>query len=136
MLDRSSFEVLETALAALRPDVIILDPLVVLCGIGNMNDTVMSQVMRELKTLAAKFTCAVLIVHHNRKGGDAGSAESISGAAAIVNLARHAIMPVPMTEKEAEQFGVLPSDRFRFLKLVEVIVELFFGEPGGAVNAL
>ena len=72
-LDRSGFQVLEAALLELRPDCIVLDPLVAFCGSGNMNDTVMSEVMRELKSMAAKFNCAVLVVHHNRKGGDAGN---------------------------------------------------------------
>jgi hypothetical protein len=124
-LDQSSFGVLSSVLEALRPDVLILDPLVAFCGGGNMNDnSVMSQVMRELKRMAAKFDCAVLIVHHTRKGADKkgaddGNAEGVSGAAAIVNLARRAIMPVPMTEKEAVENGVAPSERFRYFKLVD-----------------
>ena len=120
MLDRTGFDALEAALEALRPDVLILDPLVAFCGGGNMNDNaVMSLVIRELKRLATKFDCAVLIVHHTRKGPDDGNAEAISGASATVNLARRAIMPVPMTDKEATQFGVLPSERFRYFKLVD-----------------
>jgi hypothetical protein len=119
-LDQSGFEVLEAALKELRPDVIILDPLVAFCGGGNMNDnTVMSLVMRELKRLAAKFDCAALLVHHTRKGGDAGNAEAISGAAAIVNLARRAIMPVTMGKEEADKFGVLPSEQLSYFKLVD-----------------
>jgi hypothetical protein len=120
VLDRSGFEALEAALESLRPDLLILDPLVAFCGGGNMNDNaVMSLVIQELKRLAAKFDCAVLIVHHTRKGGDVGNAESISGAAATVNLARRAIMPVPMAEDEAKRFGVLPSERFRYFKVVD-----------------
>ena len=85
-----------------------------------MNDNaVMALVIRELKRLATKFDCAVLVVHHTRKGADDGNAEAISGASATVNLARRAIMPVPMTEKEASNFGVLPSERFRYFKLVD-----------------
>jgi hypothetical protein len=79
----------------------------------------MSLVIRELKRQAAKFDCAVLIVHHTRKGAEDGNAEAISGAAATVNLARRAIMPVPMTKEEAASFNVLPSDRYRFFKLVD-----------------
>jgi hypothetical protein len=120
IIDRSGFEVLESALEALRPDVLILDPLVAFCGGGNMNDNaVMAQVIRELKRLATNFDCAVLIVHHTRKGADDGNAEAISGASATVNLARRALMPVSMTDKEAEYFRVLPSDRFRYFKLVD-----------------
>jgi hypothetical protein len=120
LLNPAGFKVLETALEALRPDLVILDPLVALCGGGNMNDNaVMSQVLRQLKRLAAKFDCAVLIVHHTRKNADGGDAEAISGAAATVNLARRAIMPVPMTKDETKDFGVLPSERFRFFKVVD-----------------
>jgi AAA domain len=120
VLDRNGFDVLEFALDTLHPDVLILDPLVAFCGGGNMNDNaVMSLVMRELKRLAAKFDCAVLIVHHTKKGGDQGDAEAVLGAATIVNLARRAIMPVPMTKDEATTFGVLPSQRFRYFKVVD-----------------
>jgi hypothetical protein len=119
-IDPSGFEVLKSGLETLRPDVVILDPLVAFCGGGNMNDNaVMAQVIRELKQLAAKFDCAVLIVHHTRKGADDGNAEAISGASATVNLARRALMPVLMTQKEAEQFFVPPSERFRYFKLVD-----------------
>jgi hypothetical protein len=119
-LDVSGLGVLESALETFRPDVVVLDPLVAFCAGGNMNDNAsMSLVMRELKRFAAQYACAILVVHHTRKGGDAGSAESISGAAAIVNLARRAIMPVPMTDDEAAKNRVLPSERFQYFKLVD-----------------
>jgi hypothetical protein len=120
VLNTTGIEVLASALETLRPDLLILDPLVAFCAGGNMNDNaVMSLVMRELKRLAIKFDCALLIVHHTRKGGDIGNAEAISGAAATVNLARRAIMPVPMTEDEARKFSVLPSERFRYFRVVD-----------------
>src|SRR5205823_5409454 len=65
------------------------------------------------------FDCAILIIHHTRKGGEPGSAEAISGAAAIVNLARRAIMPVTMTETEATKLGVWPSKRHAYFKVVD-----------------
>ena len=122
-LDKSGFEVLEGALAALRPDAVILDPLIVFCGGGNINDNaLMAQVLRELKRLAAKSDCALLVVHHTRKGSkgsEDGNAEAVSGASAIVNLARRAIMPVTMTGDEMKVLGVLPSERLRHFKLVD-----------------
>jgi hypothetical protein len=122
-LNEAGFNVLESALQSLRPDLLVLDPLVVFCGGGNMNDNaVMSLVMRKLKALAVKYDCAILVVHHTRKGrsSDAtGDAESVSGAAAIVNLARRALMPVTMTETEADFYGVLPSQRLQYCKLVD-----------------
>ncbi len=119
-LDPDGFKQLDGLLDALRPDLVVLDPLVAFCGGADMNDNaVMALVVRELKRLAAKFNSAMLIVHHNRKGGEPGSAEAISGAAAIVNLARRAIMPVPMTEDETKKLGVLPSERFCYIKMID-----------------
>jgi hypothetical protein len=86
----------------------------------------MSLVMQKLKALAVRFDCAILIVHHTRKGRPgsdepAEQAERISGAAAIVNLARKAVMPVTMTETEAKAYpSVLPSERLKYFKLADV----------------
>jgi hypothetical protein len=119
ILNTSGFAALESLIDAVCPDVVMLDPFVVFCSGGSMNDPpVMAQVMRKLKSLAMKHDCAVLIVHHNRKGGERDDQESISGAASIVNLARCAIMPVPMTADEAQKLGVLPSERHQYFRLV------------------
>ena len=84
-----------------------------------MNDNAaMALVMRAVKRLAGKYSCAFLIIHHTRKGGDLSSAEAIGGASAIVNLARRAIMLVPMAAEEAKALGVLQSQRWRYLKLI------------------
>jgi hypothetical protein len=90
-----------------------------LCGGGNLNDnSAMSSVMRALKRLANKFGCAILILHHTRKGNDFSTADAIGGASAIVNLARRALMAAPMTAEEAPRLGVLPSERSSYLKTV------------------
>jgi hypothetical protein len=119
-LNQDGLDALQLALDALHPDVIVLDPLVSFCAGGNMNDNaVMSSVMRKLKEIAARYECALLIVHHNRKGGDAGNVETIGGAAAISNLARRAIMPAPLTDDDIKRLGILPSERFQYFKLVD-----------------
>jgi hypothetical protein len=127
VLNEDGFNCLRAALETLRPDLVVLDPLVVFCGGGNMNDNaVMSLVMRRLKALAVMFDCAMLVVHHTRKGRSTGDdpaeeAERIGGAAAIVNLARRAIMPVTMTNAETKAYpSVLPSERFKYFKLADV----------------
>ena len=119
VVDGDGIAFLDTLLADSRPDVVVIDPLVAFCGGGNLNDNaVMSLVMRGLKRLANKFKCAILVLHHTRKGGDLSSAEAIGGASAIVNLARRAIMAVPMSSEEAPKLGVLASERFGHFKVV------------------
>jgi hypothetical protein len=120
ILDQAGLAHLDNLLASLRPDLVVIDPLIALCGGGNVNDNAaMALVMREIKRLAIKFNCSILIVHHTRKGGDPGSAEAISGASAIKDLARCARMPVTMTTAEMTTFGVLPSERPQYFKLVD-----------------
>jgi AAA domain-containing protein len=124
ILNEAGVGVLETALQALRPGLLVLDPLVAFCGGGNMNDNaVMAVVSRELKRLATKFDCAILILHHTRKGSrgsdPAAEAEEISGASSIVNLARRAITLKQMTEPETKLLGVMPSEKWQYLKLVD-----------------
>lgn len=117
-LDAAGLTALEALLDELRPDLLVLDPLVALCSNGNINDnSSMSLVIRALKRLAIKFDCAILIVHHTRKGGEAGSAEAISGAASIVNLSRRAVMPVTLTEKEALKLSIPVAKRWRYFWL-------------------
>jgi hypothetical protein len=120
VLDAAGLKRLEELVISLRPDLVVIDPLVVLCGGGNINDNAaMSLVILELKRLAIKLDCAILIIHHTRKGGEPGSAEAVSGASAIVNLARRAIMPVTMTEEEAVKLKVWPSQRYAYFKVVD-----------------
>ena len=119
-LNPDAFQVLKSALETLQPDLLVLDPLVAFCGSGDINaSAVVAPVIRELKRLATESNCAVLIIHHTRKGGEKDNAEAISGSAAMVNLARRALMVVPMTVDEATKFGVLPSERWRYFKLVD-----------------
>lgn len=119
-VNQDGLDALQLALDVLHPDIIVLDPLVSFCAGGNMNDNSgMSLVMRKLKGIAAHNQCAVLIVHHTRKGGDAGNVEAISGAAAITNLARRAIMPAPLTDDDIKRLGILRSERLQYFKLID-----------------
>src|SRR5208282_808319 len=87
------------------------------CSIRSLRSA--AAVTRELKRLATESNCAVLIIHHTRKGGEKDNVEAISGSAAMVNLARRALMLMPMTGDEAKKFGVLPSEQWRYFKLVD-----------------
>jgi AAA domain len=119
-LDATGLSQLRAVLQLLSPDVVVLDPFVAFCASGNMNDNPsMSLVMRALKWLATEFDCAILIVAHTNKTGEPGTAGAVSGAASIVNLARRAIMPIWVSEEEAKAWGILPSERARYIKLMD-----------------
>ena len=125
VLHQAGVDFLGTLLEEFRPDVVVLDPLVSLCAGGNMNDNAaMSLVMKAIKGLAMQYNCCFLVIHHTKKGGDLGSSEAIGGAVAIVNLARRALMLACMSKDEAKERGVLPSQRWRYFRVLSAKANL------------
>ena len=57
--------------------------------------------------------CAVLLVHHFRKGGIAGDADAFRGASALIDAARAAVTLTVMSQSEAESFKI-PAEERRF----------------------
>jgi AAA domain/Primase C terminal 2 (PriCT-2) len=118
VIDDNGIAHLQRLIEEFRPDLVVIDPLINFCG-GNINDNaVMGMVMRALKGLATKFDCAIMVVHHTRKGSDLNNQEAVSGAATIVNLARRTITTVPMSLDEAKELAILPSEKWRYFKVV------------------
>ncbi len=60
--------------------------------------------------------CAILLVHHFRKGGIAGDADAFRGASALVDAARAAVALRAMDEQEAERFGIDEGERWFFIR--------------------
>jgi hypothetical protein len=117
-LNEDGFAHLESLLAHGGISALVIDPLIKFCG-GNINDNAaMGQVVGRLAELAAKYHCAIVVVHHTKKGSDLENQEAVSGAAAIVNLSRRTIATIPMTLTEANEVGVLPSERGRYFRVV------------------
>ena len=110
-LDPAGWQTLEGQVAACRPDIVVLDPLVALTGGATLNDNAAAALlMRGLVSLAAKYNLAVMIAHHTAKNRDLGSADAAMGAASIVNLARISLALEPLTENDAGKIGVAPWD--------------------------
>jgi hypothetical protein len=60
--------------------------------------------------------CAILLVHHFRKGGIAGDADAFRGASALIDAARAAVALRTMSEEEAERFGIDEAERSFFVR--------------------
>jgi hypothetical protein len=60
--------------------------------------------------------CAVLLVHHFRKGGIAGDADAFRGASALVDAARAAVSLSVMSEREAERVGIESDQRRLYVR--------------------
>lgn len=65
---------------------VIIDNLTQIIGTTNLNDSAMGVIMGNLRNLAEKFNCAVIVIHHQRKsnGNDgARKGETLMGHASI-----------------------------------------------------
>jgi hypothetical protein len=62
--------------------------------------------------VAEEANCAILLVHHFRKGGtEQSGADSFRGASALIDASRAAVSLSTMTDKEAERSGVDADER-------------------------
>ena len=93
------------------PTLIIIDPLVEMVGSLGLNENdngEMASLMGDIREYAERWECAVLIVHHTRKGSAAGAAaEASRGASAISNAARAQLRLLngPPEDQEARMLG-------------------------------
>lgn len=108
---------LEDAIKAHAVDVVILDPLVELHTAGENDNTALRHVLARLREMAVTHNLAVCIVHHQRKGGQAGDPDAVRGASAIVGAARQVLTVATMTKEEAVELGQPEDHRFRFLRV-------------------
>lgn len=100
-----AWDSLEALIAERRPDVVELDPFAELHTADETDNTALRQVVARLRELAQQYDCAIVLVHHTRKGAVAGDVDAIRGASAIVGAVRIALTVTPMTEEEAEELG-------------------------------
>lgn len=100
-----------------RIDVLFVDPLALAHQVPENDNGAMAQVMSYFALLGQTCNCAVMLVHHTRKGAVAGDPDSIRGAGALVNHARIALGLAPMTEDEAQVFNLTPEERRRLVRL-------------------
>lgn len=112
-----AWERLEALLAEHRPDVLTLDPFAELHTAEETDNTALRQIIAKLRELAQAYDCAILLVHHTRKGSVAGDPDSIRGASAIVGAVRVALTVASMTEEEAEQLGQKTEFRRQYFRV-------------------
>lgn len=101
-----------------KPDAVIVDPFKMSYdGIENSND-VINLVVREWKTIASEFNCAVMLVHHFRKGTSAaGDPDGFRGGGAFIDACRSAYTVTPITDEDADRYGLDREERTRIVRL-------------------
>lgn len=100
---------------------IIVDPFVKSHALDENSNPHMDAAATAWAEIAEAAGCAVLLVHHVRKGptmaGGAGDVDSARGGKALTDAARVAQVLSAMSEEEAETLGVAAGERWRHVRL-------------------
>jgi hypothetical protein len=118
MVSTEAMQEIELFFETFKPDVACFDPFVELHDADENDNTAVRAVMAFLRRMAARHNCAVLVLHHSRKGvGDPGDPDSLRGASAIVGAARVVLTLNVMSKEEAKAFGIAEEKRRNYFRL-------------------
>lgn len=67
--------------------------------------------------IADAADCAILLVHHFKKGGVSGDAGAFRGASALIDASRAAITLSTMATEEASRLGVSEKERWQYVRV-------------------
>lgn len=100
-------DALVAELVARRIDVLVVDPFVSSHAVSENDNSAIDAVVKTWGRVAERANCAIELVHHVRKQGDAeATAESARGAKALTDAARSCRVLNRMTKEEAEKAGL------------------------------
>jgi hypothetical protein len=116
----AAWQGLDALIGLHEPDLVILDPLVELHTAEENDNTALRLVIAHIRELAQRRRCAIILVHHTRKGATAGDMDAIRGAGSLVGAARAAFTVTPMSEEEAETLGISQLIRRHFVRVDSV----------------
>lgn len=68
-------------------------------------------------SVADQADCAILLVHHFKKGGMSGDAAAFRGASALIDASRAAVTLTTMSADEADKLGVTAKDRWQYVRV-------------------
>jgi hypothetical protein len=115
------WEALQAWCRKVKPDVVILDPLIAINAAPESDNQIMRRVMSVLKAeLAMRFKCALVIVHHDAKSAGEDTANdqtNARGAGDIINAARFEAAIKGMTVTQAEAFGIEREERKNYFRV-------------------
>lgn len=99
--------------------VIVVDPFINSHELDENSNVHMNAAARVWAEVAAEGNCAVILVHHTRKGaaGQAGEVENGRGGKALVDACRVGLTITAMTTEEANQCGVPVAERWRHVRV-------------------
>lgn len=100
-----------------RIDVLTVDPFVRSHLLGENDNKAMDFVMDLYAQIASEANCAVLLVHHTRKGFVSGESDSVRGGSATTSAARVALTMQTMTPDEAKAMNIPDAERRTLVRI-------------------
>jgi AAA domain len=118
-LNPDGWNKLNSEIDRIKPDILLIDPLVALVGGVSLNDnSAAALMMGRFVSIAAQRKIAIMIAHHAAKNREATSPEAAMGAASLVNLARICLSLEPLAEGDAGKVGVAPWDAHSIFRVI------------------
>jgi hypothetical protein len=99
--------------------VVVCDPFAESHSLEENSNPHMVKAAAAWRRVARATGCAVLLVHHVRKG-DATGIDAARGAKALTDSARVGLLLTTMTAAEATESGIPVDDRYQYLRLDDV----------------
>lgn len=100
---------LEEIISYIKPDAVIIDPLIEIHTADENKNHLLRPVLRHLRYWAVTHNAAVVIVHHETKSGDGTALQRLRGAGVIGGAIRSLLSLRHMSEEEADKYGI-PKD--------------------------
>jgi hypothetical protein len=95
---------------------LVIDPFAESHDLEENSNPQMVKAAAAWRRIARATGCAILLLHHVRKG-TASDMDAARGAKALTDSARVGILLSTMTQDEAEEFGIPVEDRFGYVRL-------------------
>lgn len=96
---------------------VVVDPFVNSHELEENSNPHINAAARAWAEVADATGCAILLVHHTRKGALAGDVDAARGASALINAARVALTLTAMSPEEAESFDIREDSRRLYVRL-------------------
>jgi hypothetical protein len=114
----AAMDELDAMIRELKPDVVLLDPLVELHTVEENDNTGLRSVIAQFRSLAKRHNIALGLAHHTRKGATIpGDPDAIRGAGSIVGAVRVAFTVCTMSGEEADKLGIADTARKHYFRV-------------------
>ena len=127
------FDALLYACEQIKPDAVVLDPLVAINAVTENSNQLMRRVMVMMRaSIAQHFDCSLSVLHHdNKSGNDHEDADqtNVRGGGDIVNAVRFELAVKKLSSEQANEMGVKADRRGYYFRLGSAASKLNYAAP-------